>query len=68
MQILEELPMTRFPHLPFARRIWELRPALTPYGAAYVVLAEALECAFATADARLASAPDLRCAVEVLRP
>ncbi|MGH2728460.1 MAG: type II toxin-antitoxin system VapC family toxin [Actinomycetota bacterium] len=39
---LEELPLTRYPHLPFARRVWELRRNVTPYDAAYVALAEAL--------------------------
>jgi len=67
IQDLQDLPMTRYPQLPFVRRIWELRQNLTPYDAAYVALAEALECAVLTADARLGRVSDLRCPVEVLR-
>ena len=47
-------------------RIWELRNNLSPYDAAYVVLAELLDVVFVTADARLATAPGIRCDVEVL--
>jgi hypothetical protein len=64
--ILVSLPATRYPHAPFAPRVWELRGNLTPYDAVYVALAEALDCALVTADARLARAPGIRCAVEVL--
>ena len=47
-------------------RCWELRDNITPYDAAYVVLAEALETTLLTADARLARASGPRCAVEVM--
>lgn len=67
LQDLVELPLTRYPHTPFARRVWELRGNLTPYDAAYVALAETLGCPLVTADARLARAPGIRCDVEVLR-
>jgi predicted nucleic acid-binding protein len=63
---LVSLPATRYLHAPFAPRVWELRGNLTPYDAMYVALAEALDCALVTADARLARAPGIRCAVEVL--
>jgi predicted nucleic acid-binding protein len=63
---LVSLPATRYPHAPFAPRVWELRGNLTPYDAVYVALAEALDCALVTAAARLARAPGIRCAVEVL--
>jgi predicted nucleic acid-binding protein len=36
------------------------------YDAAYVALAEAIECPLGTADARLSRAPGLRCAVTVV--
>jgi len=63
---LMDLPMTRYPHMPFARRVWELRSNLTPYDAAYVALADTLGCLLVTADARLARAPGIQCGVEVL--
>lgn len=66
LQDLLDLPMTRYPHAPFARRVWELRSNLTPYDAAYVALTETLGCLLVTADARLAGAPGIRCDVEVL--
>lgn len=63
---LMDLPVVRYPHVPFARRAWELRHNVTPYDAAYVALAESLDCALVTADRRMAVSPGIRCAVEVL--
>lgn len=63
---LAALPMGRAPHLPLLRRCWELRNNLTIYEAAYVALAELLEAALITADARLARAPGIRCRCVVL--
>jgi predicted nucleic acid-binding protein len=65
---LIDLPITRYPHLPFVRRSWELRGNLTPYDAVYVALAETVGCTLVTADARLSRAPGVGCPVEVLRP
>lgn len=64
---LADLGIQRYPHGALMPRIWELRHNLTPYDAAYVALAEALDAPLLTADARLANAPGLRCAVEVMR-
>ncbi len=64
---LEDLPLTRYPHLPFTRRAWDLRHNITPYDAAYVALAEILECPLVTADRRLSKAAGIRCSVEVLQ-
>lgn len=47
-------------------RVWELRDNLSTYDAAYVALAEALDCALLTADGRLSRTPGLRCAVTVV--
>jgi predicted nucleic acid-binding protein len=47
--------------------MWALRANLSAYDAGYVALAEALDCALVTADARLSGAPGLRCAVTVVR-
>jgi predicted nucleic acid-binding protein len=63
---LADLPLRRAPHLPLLPRCWELRHNLTPYDAAYVALAEALDVAFVTADRRLSRAAGIRCAVDVL--
>jgi predicted nucleic acid-binding protein len=65
---LVDLPMVRYPHLPFVGRLWELRGNVTPYDAMYVALAETLGCTLVTADARLSRAPGVGCPVEVLQP
>lgn len=58
--------LIRYPLTPLMRRALELRHNLTPYDAAYVALAELLECPLVTADRRMAAAPGLRCEVRVL--
>lgn len=63
---LSEMPLQRAPHSPLLRRCWELRDNLTIYDAAYVALAEALQCPLVTADQRLAKANCSRCTIEVL--
>jgi len=63
---LENLPLRRSPHRPLLKRIWELRNGVTPYDAAYVALAEALDVVLVTADARLARAPGIRCEIEAI--
>ncbi|OBF63676.1 twitching motility protein PilT [Mycobacterium sp. 852002-50816_SCH5313054-b] len=63
---LGDLPLRRSPHQPLLQRIWDLRHAITPYDAAYIALAEALDVALVTADARLSRASGLRCVVEVV--
>ena len=62
-----ELVITRSAHRPLLPRCWELRENLTPYDAAYVALAESLAVVLVTADNRLARAPGIRCAVELLQ-
>lgn len=62
---LRDLPLRRSPHQPLLQRIWDLRHAVTPYDAAYIALAEALDVALVTADARLSRASGVRCVVEV---
>lgn len=64
---LVDLDCDRYPAWPLLRRVGELRANLTAYDAVYVALAEALDCALLTADAKLAGAPGLPCQVEVLR-
>lgn len=64
LDLLEDLPLTRWPHLPFLARIWRLRANLTAYDAAYLSLAEALDAPLVTRDGRLAGAPGHRAKVE----
>lgn len=63
---LAALPLARAPHQPHMNRIWELRDSLTPYDAAYIALAEALEAPLLTADKRLAQAAGVGCEIELL--
>lgn len=66
LETLDELRLTRYPHLPLIPRVWTLRTNLSPYAAAYVALAEELGCPLVTGDRRIARAPGIGCAVEVL--
>lgn len=63
---LVEFPVRRASHQPLLVRCWQLRHAVTPYDAAYVALAEALDVTLLTADARLARAPGITCPVDLL--
>lgn len=53
---LLQMPLVRYPHLPFVGRVWELRGQLSAYDATYVALAEALGARLVTTDRRLARA------------
>lgn len=64
---LAVLRLVRVRHQVLMPRIWELRHNLTPYDAAYVALAEALDATLLTADGRSTRAPSLRCNVELLQ-
>lgn len=63
---LERLDFERVPTLRLMRRAYELRSHVAAYDAAYVALAEALECELLTADRRSAGATGPRCAIRVL--
>ena len=63
---LSDLPIVRYPALPFLVRTYQLRANITPYDALYVALAEALDCVLVTGDTRLASAPGPTCEVRVI--
>jgi predicted nucleic acid-binding protein len=63
-----DLPIRRYPHQPFADRMWELRQNLTAYDAAYIALSEALDAPLVTCDANLFVAPGHRAHVEAFPP
>lgn len=63
---LKDLAIDRYPLLPLMRRAYELRNNVTAHDAAYVALAEALDCVLVTGDVRLSTAPGTRCEIRLL--
>ena len=66
LEDLLALPVTVYPTAPVLVRCWQLRDNVVPYDACYIALAESLDCALVTADARLAGAPGPTCPIEVI--
>ncbi len=64
---LEQIAIDRYPALPLMRWAYGLRSNVTPYDAAYVALAEVLDCELLTGDGRLGNAVGPRCAIRVLQ-
>lgn len=60
------LDLSRYDHQILLPRIWMLRDNVTPYDAAYVALAEALDAPLLTADRRLAAAPGTLAQIETI--
>jgi len=65
LEDLADMRIRRYPHLPLLPRIWELRPNLTSFDAAYVALAEVLDAALVTSDAALERSPGHTARIEV---
>ncbi len=65
IQDLLDLRVTRYPHFVLLPRIWQLRHNLTAYDAAYVALAEELNAALVSRDARLSSASGHAAVIEL---
>ncbi len=63
---LMDLPIRRYPHLPFIDRIWQLRTNLTAYDATYVAVAEELGARLVTRDRKLARAKEHRARVDLV--
>ncbi|WP_155853821.1 type II toxin-antitoxin system VapC family toxin [Arthrobacter sp. H5] len=63
---LLDLPVTRYPTLPFMKRVIALRANVSAYDACYVALAEILDCPLLTGDKRLANAPGVRCKFKLI--
>jgi predicted nucleic acid-binding protein len=64
--VWKQLGLIRYAASPLLERVWELRGSVTAYDAMYVALAENLDCALVTADARLSGSNGPRCAITVL--
>jgi predicted nucleic acid-binding protein len=63
---LADFPVDRYPHTLLLPRIWHYRDNLSAYDAAYLALADALDCRVVTRDARFANAPPARGRVELV--
>lgn len=63
---LARFPIRRMPLAPLLPRMWELRENLTAYDAAYVTLAERINGALVTCDAKMAGASGPRCTFDVI--
>jgi predicted nucleic acid-binding protein len=63
---LLDLRITRYPHVVFLSRIWQLRQNFSAYDAAYVAVAEGLRAPLLTRDGRLASAAGHHATVELI--
>lgn len=66
LDVWRRLGLIRYAAAPLLERVWELRAAVTSYDAMYVALAENLDCALVTADARLSGANGPRCTITVV--
>ena len=60
------LRIVRHGHRDLTARAWDLRLNLTAYDAIYVALAESLDAAVVTCDARLAAAPGHSARIEMI--
>lgn len=63
---LAGFPIRRMLLAPLLERIWQLRDNIPPYDAAYVALAERLDCPLITCDSKLAAASGTHCVFEVI--
>lgn len=66
VRVLSELSLQRHKSRHLLSRAYTHRHNVGAYDAAYVALAEELECALLTADIRLSTAPGLNCEVLVV--
>ena len=67
LDLLGDLRLERYGHVPLLCRIWQLRHNMWPYDAAYVALAEFLDAELLTLDGKIAAVPGVQCAVRNLR-
>jgi len=60
LDVLADLPLTRYPHLQLLDRAWDLRTHISSPDAFFVALAEALNAPLVTTDLRLSRAHGIR--------
>jgi predicted nucleic acid-binding protein len=63
---LAVFPIRRMAIAPLLERMWQLRDNIPPYDAAYVALAERLDCPLVTCDSKIAGASGARCAFDLI--
>ncbi len=63
---LGDMPIRRAGHVGLLERAWALRANVTYYDALYIALAERLDMALLTFDARLSGSPGIRTLIDVL--
>ncbi len=66
IELLRTFDATRYPHDVLLPRIWSLRDNLSAYDAAYISLAEALDCPLVTTDRKIQRAPGAHIEIEVI--
>ena len=67
LELLGNISLKRYGHVPLLARIWQLRQNAWPYNAAYVALAESLDADLVTVDGKFEKIPGIRCAVRNIR-
>ncbi len=65
LEDLAAMPLERAAHRELLARAWELRANVSFYDGLYIALAEALDSALVTFDARLAGVPGLRTQIAI---
>ncbi|MGH2772998.1 MAG: type II toxin-antitoxin system VapC family toxin [Actinomycetota bacterium] len=63
---LRSLRLERYSLWPFLEGVWSFRENLTPFDAAYLVLAEALGCPVVTTDPKLKSPSGMNVPIELI--
>jgi predicted nucleic acid-binding protein len=66
LDTFRRLGMIRYPASGLLERIWQLRDNVSAYDAVYVALAEDLNCALLTSDAKFGRTPGIRCPVTLV--
>ena len=66
LDTFRRLGMTRYPAGGLLERVWQLRDNVSAYDAIYIALAEDLDCALLTSDAKFGRTPGIRCSVTLV--